>query len=197
VKRPTGGRAVFHADEITYSLITGERNDFFGPVLADYLRIGMGLKKGFELLGLPVQMSEKNRQQKVSHSQICFASQSWYEITCHGRKLVGSAQLRRERSLLQHGSILVTFDAKLLLELTEEGERPKSPLLADRLQQRVIGLKEALGYYPDKFRVISVLLKGLEEKLGIEWKEMPLTPDEVKLAKRLECEKYSRSSSLV
>ncbi len=190
VKRPTGGRAVFHNDEITYALVAGEREGFTGPVLADYLRIAKGLKKGFELLGLRVQLAEGSSRQRETHSRVCFASPSWYEITLAGRKLVGSAQLRRGGSLLQHGSTLITFDPLIYLELMGGTRRENSSVLAERLQQSVIGLQEVLGYYPEKRKVVSSLAEGLGESLGVSWRIMPLTSEEIILARKLELEKY-------
>lgn len=191
VKRPSGGRAVLHHDELTYSLVTGERDGFHGSVLTDYLRIAHGFMKGFSLLGLQVEMAEDPGRSKSPPSPACFASQSWYEITYGGRKLVGSAQLRRAHALLQHGSIPFTFDAGFLLELLgKRGGRP-SPMDVAQLQQSIIGLQEALEFYPERSQIISVLQKGLGEELGVEWQEMPLTAEEVNLAKRLAGDKYA------
>lgn len=190
VKRPTGGRAVFHDDEITYSLIAGEKEGFTGPVLADYLRIAKGLKRGFELLGLQVQLAEGTKQREA-HSRACFASPSWYEITSAGKKLVGSAQLRRGGSLLQHGSILITFDPLIFLELMGGTRREDYTAVGKRLQQSIIGLQEILGYYPKKSEVISSLVEGLGSSLGVSWRKLPLTAKEISLAQKLETEKYS------
>ncbi len=189
VKRPSGGRAVFHHDELTYSFVTGARDGFHGPVLADYQRIAHGLKKGFSLLGLQVELAETPTSSSRLPSSACFASRSWYELTCGGRKLVGSAQVRRAHALLQHGSIPFTFDAGVLLNLLEESS--PSPAAIAKLQQRIIGLQEALGFYPERQTVISALQQGLGDELGIEWQEMPLTAEEVELAQRLAREKYA------
>ncbi|NLW56120.1 MAG: lipoate--protein ligase family protein [Firmicutes bacterium] len=189
VKRPSGGRAVFHHDELTYSLVTGARDGFHGPVLTDYQRIAHGLKKGFSLLGLQVELAEAPQRSVSLPSSACFASRSWYELTCSGRKLVGSAQVRRAHSLLQHGSIPFTFDAGVLLNLLEDSS--PSPIEIAELQQSIIGLEEALGFYPERQTIISVLQRGLSDELGVEWQEMPLTAEEVKIAQRLAREKYA------
>ena len=163
VKRPSGGRAVFHQDELTYSLVTGARDGFDGPVRTDYQRIAYGLKKGFRLLGLQVELAEAPQRSSRLPSSACFAFRSWSELTCGGRKLVGSAQVRRAHALLQHGSIPFTFDAGVLLKLLEESS--PSPLAIAKLQQSIIGLEEALGFYPDGPTVIAALQKGLGDEL--------------------------------
>lgn len=193
VRRPTGGRAVFHQHEITYALVTGEQDGFSGSVLADYQRIGLGLQRGFALLGLPVDMVSGLRRGKSRLSEACFAAPSWYELTYQGKKMVGSAQLRRGKALLQHGSILLTYDPWFWQEVW--GEEPRSaPAGRVALQEKVIGLEEALGARPDRLAVISALRQGLSEVLGISWEEGSLTAEEQRLAARLQREKYSNAA---
>ena len=190
VKRPTGGRAVFHQHELTYALVTGERHGFTGPVLADYQRIGLGFKRGFARLGLAVELAADTRRSKSPLSQACFANSSWYEITYQGRKLVGSAQLRRGKALLQHGSILLTFDPWFWREVWADGSTA-APGDSGDLQQAVIGLAEALNHPPERSVVISVLQQGLSEVLGVTWQEGVLSAEELALATRLQKEKYT------
>ena len=193
VRRPTGGRAVFHQHEITYALVTGEQDGFSGSVLADYKKIGLGLQRGFALLGLPVEMVSGLRRGKGTLSEACFAAPSWYELTYQGKKLVGSAQLRRGKALLQHGSILLTYDPWFWQEVWAEEPQPDAEKSA-ALQEKVIGLEEALGASPDRLAVISALRQGLSEVLGISWEEGSLTVEERRLAARLQREKYSNAA---
>jgi lipoate-protein ligase A len=111
VRRPTGGRAILHAEELTYCVVmyTGSRS-----VLAVYNDISRALVRGLHLFGVNVafQKSQPNFQEtyRQASSIPCFTSSARYEIEWHGRKLVGSAQRRfgdGERDVvLQHGSIL-------------------------------------------------------------------------------------------
>lgn len=188
VKRPTGGRAVLHENELTYALVAGEQHGFTGPVLADYQKIALGLKRGFALLGLVVELAPGTRQTKGLPSQACFAASSWYEITYQGRKMVGSAQLRRGKALLQHGSILLTFDPCLWREVW--GEAPAAGR-NEALEQKVIGLREALGGLPARSMVISALQQGLSAELGVQWQEGSLSAEEIALASQLFKEKYT------
>ncbi|NLY91581.1 MAG: lipoate--protein ligase family protein [Firmicutes bacterium] len=188
VKRPTGGRAVFHEDELTYALVAGEREGFTGPVLADYQKIGLGFKRGFALLGLTVELAPGARQAKGLLSQACFAAPSWSELTCQGRKLVGSAQLRHGKALLQHGSILLSFNPWFWREVWAEAPAAEKN---GGLARKVIGLREALGRLPARSDVIAALCQGLSEELGIEWQEGDLSAEELSLAARLRAEKYT------
>jgi lipoate-protein ligase A len=111
VKRPTGGRAIFHADELTYSvvMVAGRKS-----VLQVHNEISMALVRGLRLFGVDVtlQRSQPNLSEhyKRASGVACFTSSARYEIEWEGKKLVGSAQRRfsdGERDIvLQHGSIL-------------------------------------------------------------------------------------------
>lgn len=192
VRRPSGGRAVFHEHEITYVLVTGAQDGFAGPVLADYQRIGLGLQRGFALLGVPVELAPGTRPGKGAVSEACFAAPSWYELTYEGRKLVGSAQLRREKALLQHGSILLTFDPWFWQEVWAEAPT-QARAEGTQFQRQVVGLQEALGAVPDRSVVISALRQGIGEVLDVGWQEGSLTEEELCLAKRLQKEKYTNA----
>lgn len=190
VRRPTGGRAVFHQYELTYALVAGEQDGFTGSVLADYHRIALGLQRGFALLGLSVEMAAGQRRGKAMLPEACFAAPSWYELTYQGKKLVGSAQLRRGKALLQHGSILLAYDPWFWWEVWAE-EPGTAAVDKAALSGKVIGLEEALGMVPDRMAVIAALRQGLSEVLGISWEEGFLTAEERRLATQLQREKYA------
>jgi len=117
IRRPTGGRAVLHQYELTYSVIAPERDPHVsGTVIESYLRISQALLQGLNALGVPAEMVACGAPKEAS-SSACFDAPSWYELVVDGRKLVGSAQVRKEGMLLQHGSILLHFDADLLFRL--------------------------------------------------------------------------------
>jgi lipoate-protein ligase A len=141
VRRPTGGRAVFHQHELTYSIIVPESDpDIPRTVNEAYRVLSFGLLYGFRTLGLQAELM--NLYKKVEYadgqdyrSSACFDAPSWYELVVEGRKVAGSAQTRKKGVLLQHGSILLELDIDLLLELlgvTEHDafQRSKQKLLA-------------------------------------------------------------------
>ena len=112
VVRPTGGRAVLHADELTYAVIIPRHNPIYHDnILVVYERISASLLKAFHLLGIEAEFERADRTprdfSRGELSSLCYASSVQYEIGHQGRKMVGSAQRRLNGVVLQHGSILV------------------------------------------------------------------------------------------
>lgn len=106
VRRPTGGRAILHADEITYAVIGTSPGAVFGDSLhAVYMTINRALVAFFRELGIPAEISD-GESRPEAQGNICFRSAGRYEISAGGRKIVGSAQRRTRGCFLQHGSIL-------------------------------------------------------------------------------------------
>ena len=115
VRRPSGGRAVLHSDEVTYAVVCRvDDPDFGGDVMTSCARIHAGVAAGLQLLGVatvPHQMPAVTRREaaSVAARADCFARPAAHELLdASGRKLVGSAQARHGRALLQHGSILLS-----------------------------------------------------------------------------------------
>ncbi len=118
VRRPTGGLAVLHEHERTYSVVGSlERSPFGAGVVATYRAIGSALERALRALGVAAVARNRGRAPDPRGSEAgpaCFAAATAHEIVVGGRKLVGSAQLRRRRAFLQHGSILVRADPERL-----------------------------------------------------------------------------------
>ena len=118
VRRSTGGKAVLHDDELTYSVVILEK-DLRGSVLETYCEISRALAEGLRRLGLPAQMAALERGVSARDPRFrqaaCFSAPSWFEITVHQKKIIGSAQNRKNGVILQHGSIPFHFDAQKLV----------------------------------------------------------------------------------
>lgn len=115
VSRPTGGRAVLHSNELTYSVVSNDIAKFPIPDLRPvYQLIVECLKKGLDQLGIPTSHGAGGRNSKAGSTydwtRPCFTSQSRHELVHRGRKIVGSAQRRLKRSFLQHGSVPIEID---------------------------------------------------------------------------------------
>ncbi|RKX39368.1 MAG: lipoate--protein ligase family protein [Thermotogae bacterium] len=107
VVRPTGGRAVLHWDELTYSLVIPKSHILSKEsVLGLYLIVSKCIEGALRKLGFDVSVERPNRKQ-FQRTHACFDSASAYEIKINGKKVVGSAQVRTERFILQHGSIVL------------------------------------------------------------------------------------------
>lgn len=133
VPRLTGGRAVLHWEELTYSVICREGCSRLGASPGGaYREIGRALVAGLRAFGAPVDLHRQEagqggRSTPESPKPPCFASTSKWEVTCRGRKLVGSAQRRIRGAILQHGSIL-TGPRHLLLGGFLRAEENRGPI---------------------------------------------------------------------
>jgi lipoyl(octanoyl) transferase len=159
VRRPTGGRAVLHEHELTYSVIVNEEYpDMPSNVTEAYRVISEGILLGFRNLGLDAYFAVPNTEKekealKEPRSSVCFDAPSWYELVVEGRKVAGSAQTRKNGVILQHGSILLDLDDEKLFSLfLFKNERIKERMLKsfkdkavaiNSLSSRKISLEEA------------------------------------------------------
>jgi len=163
VRRITGGRAVLHSRELTYSVISQIDNDLFpNDVLGTYKVLAAGLLSGLRNLGIPAEMVSRSgrhadRVQRDPKEPACFSSPSWYEILVHGRKIVGSAQRRLAGAFLQHGSILIDYDPLLEAEVIPGGGQ----------QASVTSIRQALGRDIMLEEVKVAFRTGFSDALGI------------------------------
>lgn len=190
VRRPTGGRAILHADEVTYSIAL-PRDDprVQGDVVDSYRRLSKGLLEGFRLLGLAVVQATPQAAPGREGSPACFDRPSHYEITCQGRKLVGSAQVRRRGGVLQHGAIPLRGNVARIVRYLRLPEEERSGLCA-ALQARAITLSDALGYDPGEEAVVEALAQGFAVALAVRLVPGDLTPRERERAALLRAERY-------
>jgi lipoate-protein ligase A len=150
VRRLTGGRAVLHHREITYSVTAPIA---LGATLGDaYARINRLLVAGLRSLGAEATVAEPTRRAPIPSASPCFEEPTAGELVLGGRKLVGSAQYREGDALLQHGSILVDDDQALVTQLRRT---PASPSPAPAT------LREALGRVPSRDEVDAAFLGAL------------------------------------
>jgi lipoate-protein ligase A len=121
VRRPTGGRAILHDREITYSVTAPVEGA--GDLPASYVRINRILLDGLARLGVNAAVAGRHERASSPGMTPCFDEPSPGELTLGGRKLAGSAQWRSDGALLQHGSILIEDDQSVLAELAAGSQR--------------------------------------------------------------------------
>jgi lipoate-protein ligase A len=176
VRRPTGGLAVLHDQELTYSLALPA--GLLGSARGTYQAINRGLLAGLLSLGLSARpASEDHTAQVFRRAGSCFAAPAAGEVMALGRKLIGSAQRYERHAILQHGSILVDGDQSL----------------ADQLLGRVDGslpaastsMREVLGYVPGWRELTAAFASGLALYLGIPLAPACLTKIERQRAQQL------------
>lgn len=148
VRRATGGRAILHVDELTYS-VAGSIEDphMAGGVMDAYLRFSNALLSGLTSLGLKAEKAGSRSRAGRELSAACFETPSAYEITAWGRKLMGSAQSRRKGYVLQHGSLPLWGDVTRLVDVLALTCAAKERLRQQLLRQ-AITLAEALELPP-------------------------------------------------
>jgi lipoate-protein ligase A len=136
VRRPTGGRAVWHEHEVTYA-VTGPVG-LFGSLRETYLAIHQVIAAGLRSLGADAELASKTGPAESPGAGSCFASPAGGEVMVRGRKLVGSAQVREGESFLQHGSILLRDHQEVVAQVTRGAARaPEATSLQEVLGRPV------------------------------------------------------------
>lgn len=191
VRRPTGGRAILHTDEITYSII-GPANDprLKGGVLESYCRLAQALIKTLALLGLQASAEETNFPPDKRSNPVCFETPSNYEITVMGKKLLGSAQARRRNSVLQHGTLPLTGDLTRITQGLVFKDEVNRQNAAQRLLQHATTVEKLTGKPISWEQAAQAFIRGFEEALKLNLLPGNLTSEELLFAKKLFNDKY-------
>lgn len=174
VRRITGGKGVFHGNDLSYGVILPGKRDLSSKI---YHTIFLAFMKGFNMLGINADpYRKKERKDKLYvHNESCFSTILGDEISVDGKKLMGSARKRWKDIFFQEGSILVTPSA-----------------CVDRSTS--VAVEDILGKGINIDHIISALASGFEKIFNISIKEDMLTGDEIELARKLASAKYSNPS---
>ena len=178
VRRPTGGRSVFHCRELTYSVTAPA--EALGGLRDTYLKINRALATGLRELGVPAEVVEA-RGSGPSPSprptvRACFRDPLPGEVVADGRKLIGSAQWRDGEALLQHGSLLLHNDQSIVEDLRVGG--PGSLVVP------AAGLAEFLDPLPDIETISQALAASFSDELERDATREDLTAEEHTAAER-------------
>jgi lipoate-protein ligase A len=193
VRRPTGGRAILHIDELTYS-VCGPPDEprLQGGVLESYQRLSIALLRALELLSIPAQASQgKANPDNKTPNPVCFEVPSSYEITFTGKKLIGSAQARRKEGVLQHGSFPLKGDLGRIIQALEFPDPEQRRIASERLYQRALTAEQALGYAPDWQDAAMAFSQAFMDVLNLNLIKASLSPGEKDRARQLMVEKYA------
>ncbi len=171
VRRPTGGRAVLHGGDLTYSVVAGEQDGFEPSVTAVYQRLCRGLQAGLARLGVHTFPGTPLSPHRPGFN--CFAVAATGDLTWQGKKVVGSAQVWQGGSFLQHGAILLTSQAETWRQILGDSDQEAT--------LPVISLTEILGASPSLGVLKTALQQGFQDELGITFKAGELTPWEKNL----------------
>jgi lipoate-protein ligase A len=175
VDRPTGGRAVLHSEELTYSVITKSDD----AVHEMYRKISLALLNGLKLiepentelqeLSFTKEMPDLLKLAKTGMYNLCFNTSIKNEINCKGKKLVGSAQRKFSGIVLQHGSVLIGKHHENIVSYLLTDEKVKDKLKKE-IEQKTTCLNDILKRTVSYEETASALLKGFEKTLNISFK---------------------------
>jgi lipoate-protein ligase A len=193
VRRSTGGRAILHTDELTYS-VTAPPNEprVAGSVLESYQRLSAALLRALELLAVPAT-SEKKYDLPADadpRGPVCFEVPSNYEITVEGRKLVGSAQVRKRIGVLQHGTLPLQGDLTRIIQALKFASKADQDQAAERLRMRAATVEEALGRIVSFSEAAAAFQEAFGETLNLAFTPADLTMDELARAEELVATRY-------
>jgi len=194
VRRPTGGRAILHAVELTYSVVVRETDVAGGEALmASYREISRGIELGLAYLGVEAALGsggEGAGAREKALPTICFAKAARCDLVADGRKVVGSAQTRSRGVILQHGSVPLTIDLDdLLAVLPGPRDRP----LAERrrkVREAAVGVCELVGRPVALDELSGAVRLGFARALNVVLRAGELLPEEEAWAEELAATKY-------
>jgi lipoate-protein ligase A len=163
VRRPTGGAAVYHDKELTYSVCAPVA--LIGTPRAAYLRINHSLAAGLARLGVPARLGEGTRRRPSPDAAPCFQTAAAGEVAVGAHKLVGSAQRAERRTILQHGSILLEPGQTVVAELLDAPRHESGN--GGNGSDGAVSLSDILDRLPAWNDLACALQHGFEEVLGI------------------------------
>lgn len=196
VRRPTGGRAILHSDELTYSVIgPADEPRLVGGVLESYQRLSQGLLRALEILAVPAQRT-RGRQATNSNTPdpVCFVEPSDFEITVNGKKLVGSAQARRKTGVLQHGTLPLYGDIARITHALRFEDEVQRTQAAERVRQRAATVEEALGRVVPWEEAAAALQQGFAQALGLNFEPGELSVGEEAHAQHWAQQQYAHEA---
>lgn len=182
VRRVTGGRAILHDMELTYSFSALTNfPPFSGSLHRNYSVISMAILTGLKYCGVNADISFERKRRSEERNPACFKTVSYGEIKIDGRKVIGSAQKRYPNGFMQHGSILLGFDAEKLSNVLVHSDKSSFSGITSISEHTESVTFESLG--------LSIK-KGFEDSLGIKLISDSPTKFELDLAGKLEKNKY-------
>ncbi len=191
VRRPTGGKAILHGRELTYSVTLPKDHELAqGDVVESYRRISEALIMALQVLGLSPQ-SERQAKGNRGLGPVCFEVPSHYEITAGGKKLIGSAQVRRRQGILQHGSLPLYGDIAQICDALDYESASEREEAKAQVRARATTLEAVLGQRIAWDGVADALVAGFERAFEINFAYDEMTPAERHLAEGLMHETYA------
>lgn len=191
VRRVTGGRAILHTDELTYSVSAPpDEPRVQGSVLESYQRLARALLAAVRSLGLPVEMEENTQLMGADKGPVCFEVPSAYEIVVGGRKLIGSAQARKKEGILQHGTLPLHGNLARITHALVFVDEAARQAAAQKLLARATTVESVSGQVVAWKTAAQAFVSAFESELGLTFERGELSGEEKERAEELVHKKY-------
>lgn len=169
VRRLTGGSAVLHDDELTYSIVVSEEKPYIAASISEaYFTLSKGILAGFRELGIDADYSIPEEQFKRDATAVCFERPSDYEMLVDGKKISGHAQTRKKGVLLQHGSLPFTFDKQMLFDLFMFSSEQARIRKRNQFSEKAITMNEAAQKNITYEQAANAFEQGFKRGLNVE-----------------------------
>lgn len=192
VRRTTGGKAILHTDEMTYAVIgTNEDPRLSGTILESYLVLSQALANALTRLGLSIRIEPEMKASSsgLGENPVCFEVPSAYEITSGGKKLVGSAQARKRRALLQHGTIPLYGDLGRITDVLHYTNEQARQVAGENIVRRATTVERELGKRVEWEEMAEAIQWAFTETLNIRLVPSDLNAEENSAADKILQEK--------
>lgn len=185
VRRPTGGRAILHTDELTYAVI-GPKTDprLEGGLMQSYRRLSKALSESLKFLGLPVQVHSGKNPESINHP-VCFENPSDFEITVEGKKIIGSAQARKKEGILQHGTLPLKGDLTRIIQVLKYSNPDQRDQAAAALLKKAATVEGVLGREVSWDEAAEAFQTGFQSSLNVFFNQSDLSSSEKEAAQLL------------
>jgi len=188
VRRPTGGRAIYHAEELTYSIIIPRSHKLFRkPSREVYNLVSQALAKGLSGMADGVSLKQSQLEKFTGNSTefACFATAAKYEVMHQSRKLVGSAQRRYRTAILQHGSIMI---GNRHLEIAQYFHNQKTDEVKKKislLRKKTVSLSDIADLKGGVQELAMLIRRAVEETFNITLQSNELAQAELETVRQL------------
>jgi lipoate-protein ligase A len=183
VRRMTGGKLVFHDDEVTYSVCSSDITSFTSTLDGSYRKISKALICGLKKMGLDPQLACSAPENYARNHLLCFSHPAQNEIEITGKKIVGSAQKRTGILFIQHGSIPLESHEEVLREVFFSHSQS--------MKINIISLSQALGKKVNFQWVVDMLILGFKESFKVVFQKRHFSSKETDKIRRIQTEKYA------
>ncbi|MGQ9513648.1 MAG: lipoate--protein ligase family protein [Thermoproteota archaeon] len=174
VRRISGGGAVLHENEVTYSVVVSEEDPIIPRDIQNSIKlICGGVMEGLKRLGINAEFKPVN------------------DVIVGGKKISGSAQTRKLHTILQHGTVLMDVNYQKIISVLIRSAKRMKQRTVDELKKHIVGVNDLLGWRVNYERLSEELAKGFEEALNVKLVSGQLTPSEQELASQFAQSKYS------